>query len=127
MIVCDRITAQIIAEIYKAALKKEKITTWGIAQRVNWGDKPENINSINKQRYYIIKNKCVIERIKVMVKDGLVAVEEVYVEKNGKIRKRKDFVIMGDRVLVGRHKFPNGMHDAILLKRIDSQWIILEV
>lgn len=113
---CDELCFFIIGEIYRGALNKYKVTTWSLAKKYKWQDFPKDKKDY--LRFYTNKTVLIEYRIKQMIKEGLIDMES----ENGETI----YTVRADRALVGKHKFPSGKKDAVLLKMINSKWIIAE-
>lgn len=118
MLIYDALTARIIAEIGLATLKKHVISSWRIAKIIYGNSVPRDLGKAMKKGYMVNKSLVIEKRIKNMVNEGLVGVEE---------KEEETIYTLTDRILLRRYKFPEGSKDMILIKRPDSQWVALQV
>ena len=88
----------------------EDITTWEIAKEYF-----KNTDSV-KLNY---KHQLIKRRLEKMEKIGLIFIE-------GNRNKRKKYLLVEDNILFGKHKFPNGYRDAILIKE-SGKWMVFQI
>ena len=120
MLCHDDLTLFIISSIYEHHIKKEKLTTWGIAKLRKWEDLPSNMTCKQASNFFQKKNMLINQRMKSMAKEGFLIVEKC----DGKIQ----FTLIKDRViLLPRHKFPCGYRKAIMINRFDERWVIYQI
>ena len=103
MVVFDDLDFFIIKKIYNAFVDKKEITTWDLAKMYKWDIVPENLG-----RFLTNKNNLIALRLKRMAGGGFVVVE-----KNGD--GKNVYTLVKDKVIMCKHRFPNGYHDAILV------------
>lgn len=108
-------------------IEKGITTTWEMAKKFSWEDKPRGFGkgSLGGRKqtenyFYIKKNLVIKNRIRRMIEDGIISIE--------KDEDKKDTFILDDsRTRVTKHKFPNGMHKALFLQDSEGKWIIFQI
>jgi hypothetical protein len=107
----DKLDLFIIKKIY---LNKHEITTWQIAKEYIKKNsllfKERKSNPCNMQN--VIK-----ARLQKMSKVGLVIISK----KQDDPLSRLEYNLIADNVMIGKHKFPDGTYDTLLLK-INGMW-----
>jgi len=121
-VIYDKIDFHILKKFYDAAIdKKNKETTiFAMAKEYPWEDKPVHFKSGREAHsFYTLKVGIIYYRIKKMVEEGFIEVV-----REGK--KIKMFSLLGDKVQIARHRFPDGYHLAIIIKEKD-RWVIFQL
>lgn len=145
----DELTFFIIGAIYEAGLKKEEITTGEIARKYNWQDKREFKTDSERRRFFTDKTSSVAGRLKNLEKRGLLTIEhqckecenyyviEKFLKKeemfecpNCKCQNKskgmlKRFTLLGEKVLVVRHRWLKEVRKSILIK--EGKWCGFEI
>lgn len=104
--------------ILKSFLEKGVTTTWEIAKEFYWGDKPRNMSKRQENEFHSKKTMVIEYRMKKLEKENLIKIEK---------NSEKIFVLDSDKVLLRRHKFPNGFKESLLVQDTKGYWSIYQI
>lgn len=102
----------LIQSIYKA---KKEISVWDITKKCF-----NNLNLKTREGKRELTHKYILVqyRLKKMKEAGFLFMGE----KNGK----NEYILIKELVKIGKHKFPNGYKNAILIKE-DGKWMVFQL
>lgn len=125
MMILDALNIFILTEI----VGKGETTTWKMAKKFPWPDKPSDISPFgislsNLEKFYCKKTMLIVKRIKSMEKEGLI---KTYKEKGKNIYEIVKFP--KERVKIVSHLFPyrKDKTKSLMILQDNSKWLIREL
>lgn len=108
--------------IIKKYLSNKKIGKAEIVKNFKWNNYPPFfVNKYHEQKFYDKKINVISNRLKRMENEGLL-------KMNGsKKYAKKEPIFNEERILLEKHKFPDGRKDAILIKNKENKWDIFQI
>lgn len=121
MPVIDNFEISLFLKLQRAFNDGAEINSYDIAKEyfsITSDEAKKDFNN-NTNRFLSSKNMFVLSRAKKLSKEGLISIR-----KEG---KKIYFILNNDKVLLKKHKFPDGLKNAIFIKDLKNKWTIYEI
>ena len=120
-IIVDNLEIFLFVRLYRANQNNERISSGTVAKEffACEGDEYNNHYKKNRNWFMTAKTNLVKNRIKKLIKEGLIDIE-----KRGEMTY---YILNNNKVILKKCVFPSGRRDSILIKDKNNKWAVYEI